>query len=181
MQTQNPLSTIKPNLKRNVASAIVLFCFISGSVAWASSSAPTSDDAIAARVQPEGKLNVIASEKKMAVNAEKTVELKMVDETKKAMEPKMEEPKEKPMETTAAIDGAKIYNTSCLACHASGILNAPKLGDVAAWKPRIDQGMNTLIEHAIKGFNTMPPKGGNAQLSDAEVTAVVKYMVDNSQ
>jgi cytochrome c5 len=82
-------------------------------------------------------------------------------------------------------DGAGVYNTACLACHAAGVAGAPKLGDAEAWSARIGQGMETLVEHAIQGFQSgsgvMPAKGGNPSLSDQEVAAAVQYMVDQSQ
>ena len=81
----------------------------------------------------------------------------------------------------AAVDGKKVYDTACTACHTAGIAGAPKSGDKAAWAPRIAQGANVLYDHAIKGFQgkagVMPAKGGNASLSDAEVKAAVDYMV----
>ena len=80
---------------------------------------------------------------------------------------------------TAAIDGAKIYTANCAACHASGVANAPKFGDKAAWAPRIKQGAPVLYEHAIKGFagkvGMMPPKGGSSATDD-EVKAAVDHM-----
>lgn len=79
-------------------------------------------------------------------------------------------------------DGETIYSTSCAACHASGVAGAPVLGDVDDWDERIEQGINSLVEHAIAGFTgsygVMPPKGGDASLSDNEVTAAVQFMVD---
>lgn len=80
-----------------------------------------------------------------------------------------------------AIDAKSIYQNTCFACHGTGAAGAPKLGDNGAWKDRIAKGMDTLVDHAINGFNAMPPKGGNAGLSDEEVRAVVKYIVDNSK
>ena len=81
----------------------------------------------------------------------------------------------------AAVDGKKVYDTACTACHAAGIAGAPKHGDKAAWAPRIAQGANVLYDHAIKGFQgkagVMPAKGGNTSLSDADVKAAVDYMV----
>jgi cytochrome c5 len=74
-----------------------------------------------------------------------------------------------------------IYTASCAACHASGAAGAPKLGDTAAWAPRIKAGSEGLYNSALKGKNAMPPKGGNASLSDAEVKAVVDYMVSQSK
>ncbi len=80
-----------------------------------------------------------------------------------------------------AMSGEKVYTTACAACHGTGAAGSPKLGDIAAWKPRIAQGMATMISHAIDGFNAMPAKGGRADLSDDEVKAAIKHMVDNSQ
>lgn len=81
---------------------------------------------------------------------------------------------------TAAADGKKIYDSACMACHGAGIAGAPKLGDKAAWGPRIAQGNATLYEHAIKGFQGktgfMPPKGASSA-SDAEVKSAVDFMV----
>ena len=74
-----------------------------------------------------------------------------------------------------------IYTASCAACHASGAAGAPKLGDKAAWAPRIKAGNEGLYNSALNGKNAMPPKGGNASLSDADVKAVVDYMVSQSK
>ena len=75
---------------------------------------------------------------------------------------------------------AKLYKTSCQACHASGAAGAPKFADKAAWAARIKQGNATMYEHAIKGFHgkngVMPAKGGSSA-SDEEIKAVVDYMV----
>lgn len=76
--------------------------------------------------------------------------------------------------------GKKLYDASCAMCHTAGIAGAPKFADKAAWADRIKQGNNVLYEHAIKGFTgktgVMPPKGGAAAASDAEVKAAVDYM-----
>ena len=58
---------------------------------------------------------------------------------------------------------------------------APKVGDKAAWAPRIGTGVNALVGNAIKGKGAMPPKGGNAALTDVEVKAAVEYMVAQSK
>jgi len=80
-----------------------------------------------------------------------------------------------------AANGKGTYDKACMACHAAGVAGAPKLGDKAAWGPRIAQGNDTLYGHAIKGFQgkkgVMPAKGGNMSLSDADVKAAVDYMV----
>jgi len=80
-----------------------------------------------------------------------------------------------------AADGKQIYDSTCMACHATGVANAPKLGDKAAWAPRIKQGMDTLLQSALKGKGAMPPKGGNASLSDADVRAAIEFMVSQSK
>jgi cytochrome c5 len=81
--------------------------------------------------------------------------------------------------------GKKIYDATCVACHAAGVAGAPKFGDKAAWAPRIAQGMDTLHTHALKGFQgkvgMMPPKGGNMSLKDDDVKAAVDYMVSHAK
>lgn len=83
------------------------------------------------------------------------------------------------------IDGKKIYQSACFACHGSGVAGAPKTGDTAAWESRIAKGMDTLEDHAINGFQgdagMMPAKGGRSDLSDEEVIAALEYMVDQSK
>jgi cytochrome c5 len=75
------------------------------------------------------------------------------------------------------IDGKGVYDKVCTACHTAGVAGAPKLGDKAAWAPRLKQGKEQLYVDALKGKGAMPPKGGNPALSDAEVKAAVDYMV----
>ncbi len=77
--------------------------------------------------------------------------------------------------------GEKAFNTICTGCHSTGALGAPKLGDKAAWAPRIAQGMEVLYNSALKGKNSMPAKGGNPSLSDADVKATVDYIVAASR
>lgn len=79
---------------------------------------------------------------------------------------------------TSGIDGSSVYTQGCNACHAIGVAGAPKLGDAAAWAPRVEQGKDVLYQHAINGYNAMPAKGGLTFLSDAQVKAAVDYMVD---
>jgi len=77
--------------------------------------------------------------------------------------------------------GKATYDSVCFACHAQGIAGAPKHGDVAAWEPRVAQGHDTLVQHAINGYTgqagMMPARGGNPTLTDAQVTAAVEYML----
>ena len=81
----------------------------------------------------------------------------------------------------ASSPGEAAYNKVCFACHAQGIAGAPKMGDAAAWEPRVAQGKDTLYKHAIEGFQgqagVMPAKGGAADLSDDDVKAAVDFML----
>lgn len=91
-----------------------------------------------------------------------------------------------PVEHVAtALTGPQVYNEACIACHGTGIAGAPKMGDVAAWAPRIAQGISVLREHAIAGYHGeagyMPPKGARIDLSDQEVNGAVDYMVAESR
>jgi cytochrome c5 len=83
--------------------------------------------------------------------------------------------------TGAASSGESVYKNACVACHGAGVLGAPKTGDKGQWAPRVAKGNDTLYKHAIGGFNQMPPKGGNASLSDADVKAAVDYMLNASK
>jgi cytochrome c5 len=83
-------------------------------------------------------------------------------------------------QATAAAGPPALYTQTCAVCHASGVANAPKLGDKAAWAPRLAQGVDGLTASAIKGKGAMPPKGGSSA-SDADIKAVVQYMVSESK
>ncbi|MGC1506828.1 cytochrome c5 family protein [Ketobacter sp. MCCC 1A13808] len=75
----------------------------------------------------------------------------------------------------------EIYNTTCAACHGTGVAGAPKVGDKAGWTSRIAQGNETMYTHAIKGLNAMPPMGTCATCSEDDIKAVVDYMVSESK
>ena len=79
-----------------------------------------------------------------------------------------------------SISGDMIVKANCALCHATGLMNSPKIGDKAQWEPRIAQGKDILISNAINGIRTMPAKGGNASLTDAEMEAAVISMVNAS-
>ncbi len=72
--------------------------------------------------------------------------------------------------------GEQAFKEVCSACHATGINGAPKIGDHAAWGPRIAQGKDTLYKDAIAGKGNMPPKGGT-NWPDATIRMTVDYMV----
>ena len=81
--------------------------------------------------------------------------------------------------------GEATYNKVCFACHAQGIAGAPKFKDAAAWGPRIAKGADILYKHALEGFQgeagIMPPKGGGADIPDADINAAVDFMVKAAQ
>jgi len=81
------------------------------------------------------------------------------------------------------LEGAVIYDKLCQACHNTGAGGSPKLTQ-AEWAPRVAQGIDVLVQHAIDGFQkdaatAMPARGGNPALSDEQVRATVQWMVDN--
>jgi cytochrome c5 len=77
-------------------------------------------------------------------------------------------------------NGKQIVEAVCVACHATGVLNAPRIGDVAAWQPLIKEGFDHLTQNAIKGVRQMPPRGGDTTLTDVEVARAVAFMVNQS-
>jgi cytochrome c5 len=124
-----------------------------------------TDEAIAKRLQPVGR-----------------VEFGPVDAAAGSNEPAAR----KPRAATASAasqkpDGKKVYDTTCMVCHATGVAGAPKLGDKAAWAPHLVHGMDALLQSALKGKGAMPPKGGNPSLSDDDVRAAVEFMVSQSK
>lgn len=75
--------------------------------------------------------------------------------------------------------GKEVYDASCGMCHDSGMMNAPKPGDKAAWEARLAAGMETVMKNTIEGFGGMPAKGGNPDLTDEQLQGAVDYMIDN--
>ncbi len=77
--------------------------------------------------------------------------------------------------------GEAVYTAVCQTCHAAGLAGAPKIGDKAAWGPRIASGNAALLKSAINGKAGMPARGGGADLTDDEVKAAVEYIVGKSK
>ena len=105
------------------------------------------------------------------------------DPAEPAGNPAAPTPKAEAVETPVA--GLTVYNEICVSCHAPpGVGGAPALGDNDAWAARIAQGMDTLIDHALHGYSgstgIMPIKGGRTDLSDEEIIAAVKFMVEQT-
>ena len=76
----------------------------------------------------------------------------------------------------ASANGEALYKQACQVCHAAGVAGAPKLGDKAAWAARLPSGIDALYASVAKGKGAMPPRGGAAQASDADLRAAVEYM-----
>ena len=76
--------------------------------------------------------------------------------------------------------GEEVYQSVCAACHGQGLAGSPKVGDQAAWAPRIKQGLAALVKNAINGIKTMPPRGGNPDLSDYEIERAIVFMANQS-
>ena len=75
--------------------------------------------------------------------------------------------------------GEQVYAAQCTACHATGALNAPKLGDLAAWAPRIKAGFDALLHSVLAGKGQMPAQGGG-DFTDFEIGRAVVYMANQS-
>lgn len=73
--------------------------------------------------------------------------------------------------------GEDVFKAQCSSCHAAGALGAPKFGDAAAWGPRIGQGLEALLNSALKGKNAMPPQGGG-EFVEIEIKRAVAYMAN---
>jgi cytochrome c5 len=120
---------------------------------WAASAQAATNDDIAKRLEPVGKVCIQGEECK-------------------GME----------VAVTAGGGGAKtpdeIIAKHCNACHSTGLLGAPKIGDTAAWKERADHqgGLDGILAKAITGINAMPPKGTCADCSDADLKGAIEKM-----
>ncbi len=76
--------------------------------------------------------------------------------------------------------GEEVVKAVCSGCHGGGLMGSPKLGDSAAWAPRIAQGYDTLVKNAINGVRSMPAKGGNPALTDGEIANAVAFMANGA-
>lgn len=111
-----------------------------------------------------------------------------IDERLKAIEVVNIKEAPKPVEASAAdapavdagaIDANAIVTATCAACHGTGLLESPKIGDKTAWEARLvaNGDLDGLVKSAIAGKGAMPARGGNAALSDAEIKAAVEFMM----
>jgi|SRR5690554_1158725 len=73
--------------------------------------------------------------------------------------------------------GKQVVTQVCAVCHSTGMMNSPRIGNADDWAPRLEQGIETVYDHALNGLNMMPARGGNPKLSDEEVKAAVDFMI----
>jgi len=86
----------------------------------------------------------------------------------------------KPAGAEIKLTGQEVYNKVCVACHAAGVLGAPKVGAKELWEPRLAQGLTGLVNNAVTGIRAMPAKGGNPSLTEANIHDAIVYMLDET-
>ena len=156
------------------------------------------DVIVAERTAPMGKVSVAGEE---MMTEETAMEETMMEET--AMEetmqegvtnvasaagtdtPAMDTAVDETALTKVEMNGEKLYNQICVACHSIDGIGSPVLGDIEAWAPRIAKGVEVLYENAINGYvgpeGYMMPARGGANFTDEQVRITVDYMVEKSQ
>ena len=139
-------------------------CSDSDKTAATDTAAVSETETVVAVEEPAVAAEVTDTE---VATAEPSVQADATETSKVTAEPEM---------VLAADAGEQLYNAQCVACHVTGLLNAPKLGDKQAWAPRIAKGKETLYMHSAQGFNKMPAQA-NADVSVEQVHAAVDYML----
>lgn len=91
-----------------------------------------------------------------------------------------------PLEDVRLEAGRRVWRETCRPCHGTGLAGAPRIEDRDAWAPRIEKGMDVLLEHALHGYQgpsgtEMPARGGNADLTDEQVAAALAFVVSRSR
>lgn len=127
------------------------------------------------RIKPVGRVKVGPTETNVSARVEKTLPVKVA--TASSMS--------KPVAITASSEAKgraveTLYKTVCMACHVTGIANAPKTGDKAAWEVRAAAGVEQLVSSVINGKGAMPPKAGNPSLTKEEITRLVKWFLQEA-
>ncbi|RPI45390.1 MAG: cytochrome c5 family protein [Betaproteobacteria bacterium] len=152
---------------------VMLAVLVTSSGKYDAEHAAMDDEAIAQRIKPVGR--VVLAEAAPATAAAAPAAAEPAGAPVPAA-PAPTAAAAAPAAQAAAADGKAIYEKTCAVCHVAGVAGAPKAGDKAAWAPRLKQGMDMLYASSLKGKGAMPPKGGAAHLSDAEIKAAVDYL-----
>ncbi len=121
------------------------------------------DDMVLDNIRPVGEVNIADKS-----GSEPVAEISAVESST-------------PVASAQAASPGQVYQTTCFGCHGTGVAGAPRLGDAAAWAPRIAKGMDALLSNTISGVNAMPPKGLCMNCSDDELRTVIEYMVAQSR
>ena len=154
-------------------------------------------NALLARIAPVGKSRIgdPAGQTQAPAQTAAATAATTAETATQAEEPKTETPTaatetaatDSADQTAAAAGGAidiaageQIYQTACFACHMTGVAEAPKLDDPAAWEPRLAQGMAGLLQSSIDGKGVMPPKGGFAHLTEDDLRNAIGFMLDKA-
>jgi cytochrome c5 len=145
----------KRKFNKILSTLIIILSVVAPIVAYAALSGSLSEDAIRARLAPEGKVNI----------------LKDASLGDQAAAPAAQQ----------AGGPAKIYEANCKMCHASGLAGAPKLHNKADWAPRLAEGMDVVVKKAMQGFKAMPPKGNCISCSEDDIKNTIKYMTETLQ
>jgi cytochrome c5 len=149
-----------------VGTVVGLIFFVTNSVLESQGSLALDDEAVQseinANIAPVGQVVLLGSAELAAAESAPVVTPQLV---------------------ATPLTGPQVYNQACVACHAApGIGGAPVTGDGAAWAGRAEQGIETLTQHVLNGFQgstgVMPPKGGRLDLSDAEIISAMEYMLE---
>ena len=136
-------------MKTLVSKAATALCAMGFTLAVSlTAQAATSDEAIAARIAPVGKVCLQGDESCGSASAA----------------------------SSGARTGADVVAVACNACHGTGVLGAPKIGS-GDWAARADKGIDTLVKNAINGINAMPPRGTCSDCSDDEIKAAIEHMI----
>lgn len=178
------------DLIRNAAMAVgILFCvgligaqFVGGGASDEAEVDAAEQEAAIERIQPTAKVTVAGAAAATEVPAAEAAAVEAAPaptETPAAEPVAPAAPVAAPAATAA--DGETLYKQVCFACHDTGVAGSPKLGDSAAWAPRIATGIDALVANAISGKGAMPPKGGHMAFSDDTIRVIVEYMVSKGQ
>ena len=139
-----------PTLLRDLACFAAMACLSASAWAMGSAPAPQQDEkTVLERIRPVAHIEFSAAEPASGDSA------------------------------SAGKSGAEVVKTLCSACHEAGVAGAPKIGDKAAWAPRLQQGLDGLVKSATAGKGGMPPKGGG-DLSTTELARAIVFMANKS-
>ncbi len=153
------------------AFAVAMFIIARGIGATTMVRMQTGAESVAARIQPVGQVRVGDPTEQSA--AEPVEVAAVAPETVQAAA----SASGSNVAAADAAPGETVYHGLCHACHAAGLVGAPKPDDTEAWKERAEKGLDAMVAIAIQGLGGMPPRGGNPALTDEEIRQAIRYML----